>query len=169
MRRKGDKYMLSDDQQKRNLSPEAADRQFDKIWDSIAADQTFRRGGDDFFGLMKRRGLMTSAEIADWHAAHQNADDQVPELVPEPDKHNAPLSWPPGLVGEIATYILNSSRMPVPSYAIAGALTVVSYLIRNFGYVAPSDTGLNLYQVLIGGTGKGKEDPARLSNESWLR
>lgn len=85
----------------------------------------------------------------------------VPDVVPAPEKHSKMLAWPPGIVGEIATYILNSSRMPVPSFAIAGALAVTSYLIRNLGYVAPSKTSLNLYQVLIGNTGKGKEDPRK--------
>lgn len=79
----------------------------------------------------------------------------------KPDDFVFDLDFPPGLVGEVARYILKSSRMPVKSFAIAGALTAVSYLNMNRFYVKPSDTPLNLYQSLVGGTGKGKEDPRK--------
>ena len=71
------------------------------------------------------------------------------------------LEYPPGLVGEIAKYIFQSSRMPIKAFAIAGALIVVSYLNSNKAYVGGSDTALNLYICLIGDTGKGKEDPRK--------
>ncbi|SEQ53477.1 DNA-primase RepB domain-containing protein [Nitrosomonas ureae] len=71
------------------------------------------------------------------------------------------LQYPPGLVGEIAKYIIQSSRMPVKSFAIAGALTTISYLNSNKAYVGGSDTALNLYICLVGDTGRGKEDPRK--------
>ncbi|MCC8995965.1 MAG: DUF3987 domain-containing protein [Nitrosomonas sp.] len=71
------------------------------------------------------------------------------------------LDFPPGLAGEVAEYIFKSSRIPIKSFSIAGALTAISYLNQNYSYVLNSDTPLNLYQCLIGDTGKGKEDPRR--------
>lgn len=82
----------------------------------------------------------------------------------QPVTGNEPVSsleYPPGLVGEIAKYIFQSSRMPIKAFAIAGALIVVSYLNSNKAYVGGSDTALNLYICLIGDTGKGKEDPRK--------
>jgi len=89
------------------------------------------------------------------------ADEIAPAEVAPPPSHPKQHDWPPGIVGEIATYILNSSRMQVPSFAIAGALAAASFMISNKSCVEPSQTGLNLYQVLIGNTGKGKEDPRK--------
>jgi hypothetical protein len=89
---------------------------------------------------------------------------ELTELVEQPvsnEKHPFELEYPPGLAGEIAKYIFRSSRIPVKSFAIAGSLQVLSYLNANRQWVAPSDTALNLYQCMIGGTGKGKEDPRK--------
>jgi hypothetical protein len=72
-----------------------------------------------------------------------------------------PVDWPPGLTGDVARYIYNSSRMPVKSFAIAGAIQAIAYLIGNTRYIAESETALNLYQCLIGATGSGKEDPRK--------
>lgn len=71
------------------------------------------------------------------------------------------MESPPGLVGIMAEYIFKSSRIPVRSFAIAGALSAMSYLSENQWYVKGSDTPLNLYQTLIGDTGRGKEDPRK--------
>ena len=51
--------------------------------------------------------------------------------------------------------------MPVKSFAVAGALTALSHLNANHHYVQDSNTSLNLYQCLVGDTGKGKEDPRK--------
>lgn len=71
------------------------------------------------------------------------------------------LQYPPGLVGDIAEYIFQSSRMPNKAFAIAGALIIVSYLNSNKAYVGGSDTALNLFICLVGDTGSGKEDPRK--------
>lgn len=76
-------------------------------------------------------------------------------------KPNFDIEYPPGLVGKIAKHIFHSSRMPVKSFAIAAALIVVAQLNANRAHVKKSNTALNLYQCLIGDTGKGKEDPRK--------
>lgn len=88
----------------------------------------------------------------------------LPEFNEKPvteEKAISSLEYPPGLVGEIAKYIFQSSRMPIKAFAIAGALIVVSYLNNNKAYVGGSDTALNLFICLVGDTGRGKEDPRK--------
>ncbi|MBA3757147.1 MAG: hypothetical protein H0X02_13415, partial [Nitrosomonas sp.] len=46
------------------------------------------------------------------------------------------LQYPPGLVGEIAEYIFQSSRMPIKAFAIAGAITTISHLNKNYSYIS---------------------------------
>ena len=65
------------------------------------------------------------------------------------------VKYPPGLVGEIAQYIESISPRPVPLFALAAA----------FGWMAgmcgrcynASGTGLNIYQLVIGKSGRGKD------------
>lgn len=100
-----------------------------------------------------------------WKAASGVNDlPSLPEFKDQPVTEEEPVSsleYPPGLVGEIAEYIFQSSRMPIKAFAIAGALIVVSYLNSNKAYVGGSDTALNLFICLVGDTGRGKEDPRK--------
>lgn len=89
------------------------------------------------------------------------AEAVPPESTEEKQPRSFDIEYPPGLVGEIARYILASSVMPVKMFAIAGALSAVSYLCRNTVYFGQMQTPFNLYQVLIGKTGGGKEDPRK--------
>ena len=72
------------------------------------------------------------------------------------------LSYPPGFIGDVAKHIYTASRMRVSSFAVAGALSVCSFLSQNKALVKSSQTGLNLYFVLIGDTARGKEDPRKV-------
>lgn len=100
-----------------------------------------------------------------WKAAPVINDlPSLPEFNEQPVTEEEPVSslkYPPGLVGEIAKYIFQSSRMPIKAFAIAGALIIVSYLNSNKAYVGGSDTALNLFICLVGETGRGKEDPRK--------
>ena len=69
------------------------------------------------------------------------------------------LDYPPGLVGEVAKYIFSASRMPLKTFSIGAALIAITHISKNKFYVGSSRTGLNLYVVLIGDTGAGKESP----------
>lgn len=67
----------------------------------------------------------------------------------------APLSFPPGLVGEIARYVMATSPRPVEEIAIATGIAVVAGIVgRNYNI---SNTGLNQYILVLGKTGTGKE------------
>lgn len=63
------------------------------------------------------------------------------------------LGWPPGAVGELAKWIYASSSRPVKQYSVAAALYFMSVSGRKFNV---NGTGLNLFIMLVGGTGRGK-------------
>ena len=65
------------------------------------------------------------------------------------------VTFPEGLVGEIAAYVLASSTRPVPEIALATAIAVMGGVVgRNYNV---SNTGLNQYILLLAKTGTGKE------------
>lgn len=65
------------------------------------------------------------------------------------------LSFPPGFVGQIADYIYRTSSRPVQEVGIAAALALAAGVCgRQFNI---SNTGLNLYLILLAKTGVGKE------------
>lgn len=66
-----------------------------------------------------------------------------------------PIEVPPGLVGDIATYMFNTAYKPMWEAGIAGALAIMAtYAGRHYNF---EGTGLGLYLLLAGGTGRGKE------------
>lgn len=66
-----------------------------------------------------------------------------------------PRTFPKGLVGEVATFILEHSIRPVPDIALAGAIAFVAGICgRSYNI---SGTGLNQYLLLLAKTGTGKE------------
>lgn len=75
--------------------------------------------------------------------------------VPDPD-----YDWtlPPGLLGEIATFIYEAAPRPVKEIALAGAIGLMAGICgRSYNI---SNTGLNQYVLLLAGTGTGKEAAA---------
>ena len=107
---------------------------------------------------VKQREYMHSKSIAE---ANFEMISELKEIQGATQGIPFDVEYPPGLVGAIAEYIYSSSRMQVRSFSIAGALSTLSHLNRNKWYVKNSVTPLNLYQTLVGGTGKGKEDPRK--------
>lgn len=68
------------------------------------------------------------------------------------------LTLPPGLVGEIAQYIYQSSFMPIPEVALAAALSMFGSMVgRQFNI---NGQGLSQFIILLAETGKGKEGAA---------
>jgi hypothetical protein len=73
------------------------------------------------------------------------------------------VTFPKGLVGDIANYIYSSSYRPVPEIALAGALAMMAGITGRAYNV--SDQGLNLYILLLAKTGRGKEAMANKTTE----
>jgi hypothetical protein len=68
------------------------------------------------------------------------------------------LARPPGLVGDIAEFILSTVTRPVPEVALTASMALLSGLVgRQYNI---SGTGLNQYIILIGKTGVGKDGGA---------
>lgn len=64
----------------------------------------------------------------------------------------------PGLVGEVARWIMNASYVPRKEFAYACALSMVSTLIGPYCVQGTRHGKLNLYLTLVGGTGTGKNE-----------
>lgn len=67
--------------------------------------------------------------------------------------HNAP-----GLVGEIAHWIMQASHAPREEFAYACAFSMMACLIGPYCTFGTRDGKTNLYIVLVGGTGTGKNE-----------
>jgi hypothetical protein len=82
----------------------------------------------------------------------------VPQALPATYKaptKQAPVTFPPGLLGEIADFIYRSAPRPVPEIALAGAIGLMAGICgRSYNY---SGTGLNQYVLMLAATGRGKE------------
>jgi len=72
-----------------------------------------------------------------------------------PETNAKSYGFPPGVLGEIASFILAASPRPVPEIALAGAIGLFAGIVgRSYNI---SGTGLNQYVLLVAKTGRGKE------------
>lgn len=78
-----------------------------------------------------------------------------PLLVPPPSVEGDDIDIPGGLMGEIASFIYENSPRPCRTIAIAGAIGLMSGICGRAYNV--SNTGLNMYTLLLAKTGRGKE------------
>jgi hypothetical protein len=82
-----------------------------------------------------------------------------PAILLPPRPVETTYQFPPGLIGEIAQYIHDSAIKPIPQIALAGALGLVSGIAGRTYNI--SNTGLNMYFLIIAGTAIGKEGAAQ--------
>ncbi len=85
----------------------------------------------------------------------------LPEL---PAVQAVPLSFPPGVAGQIAQFIYDSAPRPVPEVAVVGALGFLAGICGRQWQLPGS--GLNVYLILVARSAIGKE--AMLSGVSKL-
>ena len=64
------------------------------------------------------------------------------------------LNFPPGLMGEIARHFYASATRPVKEVAISAAIGLLAGICGRYYNI--SESGLNLYVILLAGTGVGK-------------
>jgi hypothetical protein len=67
--------------------------------------------------------------------------------------------FPPGLLGQVAQFILDAAPRPVPEIALAGAIAFLSG-ITGRAYNTYTNAGLNQYILLLAPTGTGKDSIA---------
>jgi hypothetical protein len=76
------------------------------------------------------------------------------------DNHShSPFSLPPGLLGELASFIHNYAIRPVPEIALASAIGLMAGITGRAYNI--SGTGLNQYVLVLAQTGTGKEAATR--------
>lgn len=107
-------------------------------------------------------GIMASAPMLPSIALPPTAWGQMaaPAPMPEPDEAEpSPYSFPAGLVGEIADFIYRQSPYPMVETALAASLGLMAGICGRQYQVGR--LGLNLYIMLLAGTGAGKEAMAQ--------
>ncbi len=80
-------------------------------------------------------------------------------LTPTAVEYRDNTTFPTGIVGDIADYIFQTSKRPVKEMALMAAMGLVAGIAGRAYNV--SDTGLNLYLLLVSKTGRGKEGMAK--------
>lgn len=104
----------------------------------------------DASAILERAQAIAAAQPAPVVEAESAPAVVAPIIAPAKD-----MTFPPGLVGEIATYLMGASIRPVAEAALAGAIAVTAGIVgRNFNISA---TGLNQYILYLAKTGTGKE------------
>jgi hypothetical protein len=85
--------------------------------------------------------------------------EAVPPLTenvkPEPNKIVNPYTFPPGLMGELASYLYYQSPRPIAEVALAGAMALMGGFCGRAYNIGGA--GLNVYILLLAKTGTGKD------------
>lgn len=85
---------------------------------------------------------------------------KVPKVPEKPKRsYSKKLTYPPGLIGEMAEYFYATSIRPVKEISILAALALVAGVAGRAFNV--SGSGLNQYLILLARTGSGKEGAAK--------
>lgn len=93
------------------------------------------------------------------------ADAETGEIVearPAPPDSPTFTDFPPGLVGDIARWIVSTSRKPQPALAIGSALAIVGTAAGR-QFMGPTKAGTALYVLGLAPTGQGKDMPLKQS------
>jgi hypothetical protein len=115
----------------------------------------------DYVSRMIERSFDIQLPPLDMDGLYNNVQAQIAEAKAEPVAEFKPeppadaITYPRGLVGDIARYIYAAAPRPVHELAIAGALGLMAGIVGRAYNV--SGTGLNLYLLVLAATGTGKE------------
>lgn len=110
-------------------------------FDPIEAAQAARR-------LIERHdGTLADAETGD-----------VVPAVPAPSAPAVYTEFPPGLVGMIAQWIVDTARRPQPELSLGAALAIVG-TVAGRQFSGPTKSGTHLYVLGLAPTGTGKDHP----------
>lgn len=152
-------------------------KELSKKWASFKRDgitgrtlaQIAREHGADLSAIaLKHRGVPHYDPVEKANAArvlieahdgtlHDVETGEVVELVAERARDASPApQYPPGLVGDIAHWIVVTSRRPQPELAIGAALAIVGTAAGR-QFAGPTMSGTHLFILGLAPTGKGKD------------
>lgn len=106
------------------------------------------------FGWHERRGREVVSTDGILHDAETG--EIIEPDIPEPDKDYAGLIDVPGLVGDIARWVLDTARRPQPVLALGTALTIVGTAAGRH-LAGPTLSGTHLYIIGLARTSYGKD------------
>lgn len=86
----------------------------------------------------------------------KHEDEEIETLTENPQPSS--ITFPPGLVGEIANYVMSSSIRPVAEVALGAAMALTAGICARSYNI--SGNGLNQYIMILARTGRGKEGAA---------
>lgn len=96
--------------------------------------------------------------VPPYTGAQQTSESQVKEpagILHSPRPTERTITFPPGIVGEIAEFCMKYAVRPVPEIALATGIALTAGIVGRSYNV--SSTGLNQYVILLARTGSGKE------------
>ena len=113
----------------------------------------------------RSKGISDISDVStsDNNATHTDSSDD--ETIDTDELEEPKYNWtqPPGLIGEIATFIYYNAVNPVKEVAVAASIAYMAGIAgRGYNY---SRTGLNQYVVLLANTAGGKEGAAQGMNK----
>lgn len=133
-----------------------------KMWND---ERAIKKAGHGFEGYVNRsikkyrakqrgkRAMRASVEINIGPVEDVEIEEEVD--VPETGDTSLLDSLPEGLIKDIAQHSFESSHLPLQESSICVALALMS-VIAGRGFLSPTDEGLNVWPILVGGTGCGK-------------
>lgn len=130
-----------------------------------AYDQSYPRFDTDELvakGFAKQEALARDAEAIDPETGEvlEEEEDKSPSVTAPapPEEMPAYLLEVPGLVGDIAKWIISISRQPQPVLALGAALVIVGTAAGR-QMAGPTRSGTHLYIAALARSGAGKDDP----------
>ena len=120
------------------------------------------------FAAAKDAKTLANAELVE-HLLHDNDNDPAavkPEQPKRPPHMANPfhLDAPSGMVSKLAHWIFATSPSPIAEFSVMSAVVLHAALYGR-KYVTPDGLGLNIYAVLIAGSGFGKDRPLKAMKE----
>lgn len=115
----------------------------------------------------RRKAAGMSADTAasmPWRREDEFAAFANPEAMELPEELTRNL---PGLLGQIADFIVASSRYPQPGFAMGAALSIISAAAGN-RYGSPSLTSTQIYVIGLCATSGGKDHPLQFTKTALI-
>lgn len=147
------------------------------MWNQERADKKAGHGPNGYIDRTIRKVRAEQERAKNMLAKYtlhfpREADEKppLPEIeVSEPDAnltdHGLALieRLPKGLIRDIARYSYRTSFYPLPEASIAGSLAFHSAVVGRH-FLTPTNSGLNLWIIVVGGTSCGKDEYQKLIN-----